>query len=300
MMTFTEFLRKDERCQDINDRRQSWRHKFDDWDLSLRRAFAVLIYCAQHDAKISYAALGRLSQIPDGYTRGHSIGIVIGAMLECIGRYCIYELKDAPHLTALCVNYISGFPSAGYWDVFNPDNADKTLGEQKKILSAIYKQLKRYDWGPISKELGVDLNQDSLEAEVFNQDKFYIPNSKADEDEYISKVTEEAKDNPDKADEVTSAAWDAQKQWQREADLRTERMRNDIMDKKAEGCYIRWFVAVWSCAVLVILCADYFIYKVKIPDMVYITLFGTTLIQVLGLKYLVVSHFFPKTDKESV
>jgi hypothetical protein len=180
-MTFNEFLDKNEIAINIEDRAQNWAHPFDDWKQSLRIAFAVLIYCAENGLKISYAGLGRISNIPRQYTSTgrQALGTVAGYMLEVIGRYC-QELKDKPKLTSLCVSYVSGFPGGGYYTVFDPETMDNTLEQQKEILLKLFKTLKDYDWSDVKKELkelGVKIEDisESIKNEAFNQNRFYIP-----------------------------------------------------------------------------------------------------------------------------
>jgi len=175
VLTFTEFINQDARCREINDKRENWNHDFQDWEKSLKEAFAVLIYCAKHNKKITYAALGRACNVPEVYTRGRSTGIIIGKMLECIGRYCRYELPGTPHLTALCVNTTTGFPGEGYWELFNKIHAGASLTTKKDILLKKFNDLHDYDWTSVEKQLNIKPDVIKFSSDLRNQDKFYIP-----------------------------------------------------------------------------------------------------------------------------
>ncbi len=177
--TFDKFLATDSRAQEITFQQQhGWKHKFEDWNKSLHLIFLILAYCAENGVKISYAALGRLAGVPKQYTRGQSIGVIIGAMLEIVGRYC-QTLPGGPKLTSLCVSFISGFPGAGYFLAFDSENVDKSLESQKDVLLNTYKSLKKYDWPKAIKISGIDENLDGLplKEETFPQENFYIPKS---------------------------------------------------------------------------------------------------------------------------
>jgi len=174
MLTFTEFLKQDSRCCEINNSREQWRYDFKDWEKSLKEFFVVLIYCAQNNKKISYAVLGRACNVPEAYTRGHAIAGVIGRMLECIGRYCRYELPGTPHLTALCVNKTSGFPGKGYWDLFNKINAGASLSKQRDILLEKFNDLQGYDWTSMERQLNTKIDVNKFTDGLMDQGKFYI------------------------------------------------------------------------------------------------------------------------------
>lgn len=177
--TFDNFLATNSRAQEITFQQQhGWKHTFTDWNKSLHLIFLILAYCAENGVKISYAALGRLAGVPKQYTRGQSIGVIIGAMLEIVGRYC-QTLPGGPKLTSLCVSYISGFPGAGYFLAFDSENVDKSLENQKDVLLDTYKSLKKYDWPKAIKISGIGENLDGLplKEETFPQENFYIPKS---------------------------------------------------------------------------------------------------------------------------
>ena len=72
-----------------------------------------------------------------------------------------------------------------------------------------------------------------------------------------------------------------------------DRFKNDTDLKKILTIFVIVFTSVWSIAILILLYLLGF-HKVYITDAVTITLLTETLITVLGLPFVVTSHFFPK------
>ncbi|MDR1337612.1 MAG: hypothetical protein LBJ73_01115 [Rickettsiales bacterium] len=295
-MAFDKFLQEDKAALYIEGRSEAWAHPFDDWRESLKIAFAILIYCAENGLKISYAGLGRISNMPEQYTTTgrQALGIVAGYMLECIGRYC-QTLPSKPRLTSLCVSYVSGFPGGRYYEFFDPENANKSLERQKQILLELFRVLQEYDWGDVKHDLGVNIDgmAEKINAETFAQDNFYIPKNQRDLDEKVAQLKEEAKYDPDKIEEIDADA----KEESRKLSGDDRRFEQDTDLKKFEAYFVAGFISVWSVAVLVILCSDYWSGGENIPTSVYITLFATTLVEVFGLQWLVLKHLFPNGQK---
>ena len=70
--------------------------------------------------------------------------------------------------------------------------------------------------------------------------------------------------------------------------------KEDLIElKKTEARFIMSYLKWWSAAVLVILFIDVLFPKEMLPSSVYITIFGTTFGQVLGLEWLILNHCFP-------
>lgn len=240
--TFEEFLRTNQRAREINNQRENnWTYQFENWSLSLKDMFLALVYCAKQDVKISYASLGRVAKIPVQYTRGQSLGVIVGAMLEIIGLYC-KTLPKSPKLTSLCVSYVTGFPGGGYFFIFDSQNDGKTPEEQREILLETYKDLKNYNWANALKIAGLNFEdgpaEDVMAHETFPQKNFYIPKSK-----HVEQVEEIISNETDSCNLT-----DLQRLWNDREQDRKAKLANEL---KFSG---RVFAVLLSLIILVALC----------------------------------------------
>lgn len=80
--------------------------------------------------------------------------------------------------------------------------------------------------------------------------------------------------------------------------LKRNRYKWDTKLKFFQAIFIAIFISAWSFGVFRLLWKEFKTSGESLPTEIYITLLATTLIEVFGLQYLVIKHFFPEESKK--